>query len=158
MSEAADSKADLESSLEADVRDRFEAKKPSAEERQQLRDAHQHHLVRDTTSTLTVDPEDDMEGVEIESQVEIPDMYCFTCGEWVGLSGVDLTGTPRSRKDAYYLGGPPEDLREARSEVRDELRDLAYRAMRDVEQVESPEDGFEFVATQLAQVRDERES
>jgi len=158
VSEAADSKGDLETSMEDDLRARFEAKKPSAEERQQLREAHQHHLVRDTTSTLTVDPEDDMEGVEIESQVEIPDLYCFTCEEWVGLSGVDLTGTPRSRKDAYYLGGPPEDLREAREETRDELHDLAYRAMRDVEQVESLADGFEFVATQLEQVRDERES
>lgn len=156
MSETTDSKADLETRINASLLDRFKAKEPSAEEKDALREAHEHHLVRDTTSKLTVDPDEEMAGVEIESQVEIPDLYCFTCREWVGLSGVDLSGTPRSKADAYYLDGPPEDLRQAREETRGELTDLAYRAMRDVEQVESVEDGFEFVATQLEQVRDER--
>jgi hypothetical protein len=156
VSETPDSKTDLETSMEDELLDRFEAKKPSVEEKQALREAHQHHLVRDTTSTLTVDPDEEMVGVEIESQVEIPDCYCFTCDEWVGLSGVDLTGTPRSKTDAYYLSGPPEDVQQAREETQTELRDLAYRAMRDVEQVNSVEGGFDFVATQLEQIRDDR--
>jgi len=157
VSDAADSKADLETSMEAELLDRFEAKEPSAEEKRDRREEHRHHLVRDTTSTLTVDDNPDMQGVEVTSTIEIPDLYCFTCKEWVGLSGVDLSGTPRSKADAYYLDGPPDDLQQARDETQSELLDLAYRAMRDVDRFESLEDGLEFVDGQIEQVRDEHD-
>ena len=82
----------------------------------------------------------------------VRDAYCFTCNEWVGLSGIELRGTPRSKTDAYYLSGPPADVIEARETVRERLGDLAEYALKNVEQLETAEDAFEFIGEQHEQV------
>ena len=130
---------DLEASIEGNLHEEYEAKRLSDEAyKAALRD-HEHHLVRETTSQVTIEPEEDTPGVEVTSTVTVVDMYCFTCEEWVGVSGVDLSGTPRSKNDAYYLGGPPEDLCKTREMTQEDLQDLAYRAVQDVDRFETVE-------------------
>jgi len=135
------------------VRERLRAQRPDKETRAALLKSHVHHLVRTTESAHTVD-RDTPEGIEIDATAHVEDTYCFTCGEWVGVSGVDLRGTPRSKADAHYLGGPPDDVREAREEIQDRLGDLAEHALLTVEHVETAADAFEFVGEQLEKVTD----
>lgn len=142
---------ELEESVEGNVREWVRDQRPDEETRKELLREHAHHLVRDTESAYSRD-HDSPNGVEINSTAYVEDTYCFTCEEWVGLSGVGLRGTPRSRADAYYLGGPPEDVREARAKVRDELGDLAEHALLNVEHVEDAEDAFAFIGEQHEQL------
>lgn len=154
MSDAQGAPDDYEQSISENVETDLRAKEPSEDEKEELRERHQNHLVRHTTSKLSMEPEV-MEGVEAQATAEIPDMYCFTCGEWVGLSGVDLRGTPRSTKDAFYLGGMPQEVLQAKNMVMRELNDVAYRLLRDVEHLENKKDAYEFIATELEQVADQ---
>ena len=80
-------------------------------------------------------------------------IHCFTCGEWVGLSGVDLRGTPRSKADAHYLGGPPESIREVGDETRETLVALAIQVRDDLPMVDTLDEAAEFVADELERVR-----
>lgn len=139
------SEEEFQETVTGEIRGRFEEKEPSEEEKAELRKEHLHHEVRDTTSQLSVDAARDIPGVEVDAEIEVPDLYCFTCEEWVGLSGIELRGTPRSKKDSYYLGGPPEDVAEARQTVREHLTDLAEHALANVETVTDAEDALEFV-------------
>lgn len=154
MDNSESGEGEIQRSLESDLREEFEAKQPSPAEQQELREAHRHHLVRDTESKLSVDADVDMGGVEVDSVIVVPDTYCFTCDEWVGLSGVDLRGTPRSRKDAYYLAGPPEDVETAQKVAQSGLVELAEFVEEEVERVESVADAAEFVAGELEKVTD----
>lgn len=139
---------DIESTLSEGVKEELEAKKPSESEKKQLLREHRHHLVRSTTSELSVEPEVS-EGVEATATADVPDIYCFTCAKWIGISGVELRGTPRSKEDAYYLGGTPEDVCEARQTVREGIEDLSYQVLRDVDHIDSLADAYAFVQTQF---------
>ncbi|WP_135823029.1 hypothetical protein [Halostella litorea] len=153
MSEVDRTEADVETSVSDSVRKHLEAQEPSAEEKRALRKAHDGHLVRDTTSQLSVDPDEPGPGMEVEADAEIPDTYCFTCEAWIGFSGVDLRGTPRSRRDAYYLGGMPADVRRAKAGTEDTLGELADALTDRVGHLDSRGDAYEFIATTLEEVR-----
>jgi hypothetical protein len=141
----------VENSVSESVRTELESKQPSEEQKQELRQEHRGHLVRDTTSKLTVDSPDVGPGMELDAKAEVPDTYCFTCEEWIGVSGVDLRGTPRSRADAYYLGGPPDEVLEAKRGTAKTLSELADRLVSRLEHIEDREDAFEFIKTELEQ-------
>jgi hypothetical protein len=143
---------DTEESVSADLREEMEAKEPNAEQKAELRAQHRHHLVRDTESKLTIEV-DVGEELGAEATVTVPDTYCFTCDEWVGFSGVDLRGTPRSRDDAYYLGGPPEGVGVARDSVTDATAELVQTVVRNVPHAETVDDALDFIETELEQAR-----
>lgn len=144
---------DVEESLQSAKRDEIASERPDEEQRQQILDEHRHHLVRRTTSQVTEEEEIEP-GMIAETTAEVEDIYCFDCEAWIGISGVDLRGTPRSRADAYYLGGPPDAVVEAREDVGDTLADLAYRVMRDVPTVEDADDALDWIEGELEQARD----
>jgi len=144
---------EVESSITESVRDRFERKELSDDKKDELRSDHTHHLVRNTHSQVTIKP-DVGPGIEAKTTVEIPDMFCFTCGEWVGLSGVDLRGKPRSKDDAYYLGGPPESVTELRSQVQNEACYLASKIIDKHPHIDTPEGAAEFVQTEVSRISD----
>lgn len=141
-------------SVSADIRERFEEKEPSEEQKERLRDEHHGHLVRETTSRLTVDAAEELEGIEVDARVEIPDLYCFTCEEWVGVSGIDLRGTPRSKSEAYYLGGMPPDVLSARNGAAKTLNELADALTERVEHLNGRLDAFDFIETELDALQD----
>lgn len=147
MSGAEQTAEEVRSQIQETITSRLESQEPSEEEKEHLETEHRGHLVRDTTSTLSIEPEKLPPGVE--SKATVPDTFCFTCNEWIGFSGVDLRGKPRSKEDAYYLGGVPEDVRAAREYIGDSLADLLTFALNRVEHVESVEDATEFVEEQL---------
>jgi len=140
-------------SLSGEIREQFEQKEPSEERKNELRSKHDGHLVRDTTSKLSVDAAEDIDGVEVDAKVEIPDLYCFSCGEWIGLSGVDLRGTPRSKKEAHYLGGMPSDVRSAKNGTQETLTELADALTERVGHIEDRADAFMFIETELEKLR-----
>lgn len=143
----------IEERAEESAREQIEANRPNEDERRELLEEHRHHLVRDTTSKQTrTDGEESI--VQLETTVEAPDTYCFTCEEWVGLSGLNLTGTPRSKTEAYYLGGPPADVADARETIRDNLHDLAAYALENVDHIDDAKAAFEFVGDQQAALVD----
>jgi hypothetical protein len=139
--------AELEESVKHDVREWVRNQRPDKETQKELLTEHQHHLVRDTESTYSRSP-DSPDGIKVETTAYVYDTYCFTCGEWVGISGIELRGTLRSRANAYYLGGPPDDVRQARAKIRDELQSLAEYALLNVDHVEDVEEAFAFVGEQ----------
>jgi len=152
MKDATNSEQDaggVEKSVSESVRQDLEEQEPSEAEKQRLRQQHEGHLVRDTTSKLAVESPDVGLGMEVEAKAEIPDTYCFTCDEWIGLSGVDLRGTPRSRSDAYYLGGVPVDVLHAQNGTAKTLNELADRLTDRVETVKDTADAYGFIATEL---------
>lgn len=138
--------------LSDDLAEDLEGQEPSEERKKELRNRHDGHLVRRTTSRLSIDV-DMPEGVEVDATAEIPDIYCFTCAEWVGLSGVDLRGTPRSRRDAYYLGGTPPEVRAARDGTIKTLNRLADALADRLDHVEDRGDAYEFIETELQKER-----
>jgi len=150
--EAAD-RDDLEASLDESVHQRLREQEPSEDRKVELLAEHDHHLVRHTTSKLSVDAGEDLDGVDVDATAEIPDCYCFSCEEWVGLSGVDLRGTPRSRADAHYHNGPPADILDAREDVRGGLDELAKEVYYSVDSVETQADAFQFVADELERIQ-----
>lgn len=141
----------VEKAVSEDVREWVREQRPDEETRQDLLQEHLHHLIRFTESAYTVD-RDAPPGIEIDATVYVQDAYCFTCSEWIGLSGIELRGTPRSKTEAYYFSGPPDDVLEARATVRDRLGDLAEYALKNVDQLETAEDAFEFIGEQHEQV------
>jgi hypothetical protein len=141
----------VEDAVSEDVREWVREQQPDEETRRDLLQEHLHHLIRPTESAYTVD-RDAPPGIEIDATVYVRDTYCFTCSEWIGLSGIDLRGTPRSKAEAYYFSGPPDDLLEARATVRERLGDLAEYALKNVDQLETAEDAFEFIGEQHEQV------
>ena len=156
MSPSQEDPDDLEEDLTDGVRNDLKEKEPSDEKKKELLEEHRHHLVRKTTSQLSMEP-DVMQGVEAVATAEVPDMFCFTCNEWVGLSGVDLRGKPRSKADAYYLGGPPQDILEEKNTVREQIGELAERIYTRVDRVDDADEAFEFVADEIEQIRDDLE-
>ncbi len=143
----------IDAALSDRVREEYSAKALAGDERRRALQEHRHHLVRDTTSQITIHP-DVGPGMEADVTVEVPDTYCFTCEEWVGLSGLDLTGTPRSRADAYYLRGAPDAVRDLRQEVRDDVTDLAEAIIDRHPAIETPQQAAEFIMTQIEQIQD----
>ena len=125
----------------------LESQRPDSDWRAELLADHEHHLVRDTTSKLT-ETEEIGPGMVAEKEADIPDTFCFTCEEWVGLSGVDLRGRPRSRKEAYYLGGPPREVENARQEVRDGLANLVASIVSTVPHVDDADEALAFIETE----------
>lgn len=144
-------KDEIETSVAGDVQADLREQEPPPERKAELRDEHTHHLVRETTSQLTMEA-DVGEGVEAEATAYVPDMFCFTCDEWVGLSGVELRGKPRSKDDAFYLGGPPESIENLRDKVHTEIADLAATVIDRHPSVDDPEDAADYVAEELEQV------
>lgn len=144
---------EIESKFERGIRERLEAKEPSEERKEELRREHTHHLVRRTTSQLKLDEEIDVEGFHAETKAVIPDIYCFTCDEWIGLSGIDLRGKPRSKTDAFYLDGPPESIATVRKELRNRLEKLVGLVYKEIDRTESPEEAAEFIANELEQTK-----
>lgn len=147
----------IEDQVSESLLERLKDQEPSDERKAELRAAHRHHLVRATTSQLALDHDIGLDGVEVDATAEIPDTYCFTCGEWVGLSGIDLSGTPRSRRDAYWLHGPPEEIVRARDAVDDGLVRLANRVMADAPMLDTPADAIEFIEGRLEKLADSQE-
>lgn len=148
------SRPDVEEYVSDSLREELEAKEPSEDERQALREEHEGHLVRDTTSKLAVESPDVGPGMEVEAKAEIPDTYCFDCEEWIGLSGVNLRGTPRSRSEAYYLGGMPMDVLHGKNGTAKTLNELADRLTDRVERLDSRDDAYEFIGTELEELRE----
>jgi hypothetical protein len=139
---------EAEESASESLREDLEEKEPSEEEKQALREEHEGHLVRDTTSKLTVESPNAVPGMEVEAKAEIPDSYCFDCEEWIGLSGVNLRGTPRSRSEAYYLGGMPIDVLQAKDGTAKTLNELADRLVDRVERLDDRDDAYQFIETE----------
>lgn len=146
----------VEGSVSDSLREELEAQEPTDEKKRELWQEHECHLVRDTTSKLAVDSPDVGLGMEVEAKAEIPDTYCFTCEEWIGLSGVDLRGTPRSRSDAYYLGGMPMDVLRAKNGATKTLNELAEALTDRVEILNDREDAHQFIETTLEEIRSVR--
>lgn len=144
-------KGEIESSLSDTIRDEYDGKALDGDERAQALADHQHHLVRNTKSTITLHP-DIGPGVEANVTVTVPDTYCFTCGEWVGLSGVDLTGTPRSKHDAYYLGGPPESVSDLQHRVRHAVTHLTGTVLNRHPHIDDADEAAEFIADEIEQL------
>ena len=111
--------ANLKDSISTDLRDRFMEEQLDKEEYKTALHEHVHHFVRETTSQVTVEPEEDTPGAEVTSTVTVEDVYYFTCDEWVGVSGVDLSRTLRLKADTYYLGGLSEVLEARQMNVGD---------------------------------------
>lgn len=139
-----------EDKISESAREEYASQRPDAEEQAELLAQHKHHLIRQTTSKIT-ESEEVADGMVAETEAEIPDTYCFTCEEWIGLSGVDLRGKPRSRKDAYYLEGPPSEVSEARQQVRDGLADLTEAVASTVPHVDDAQDALEFIEQEREQ-------
>jgi len=143
----------IEKSVSESLRKDLQEREPGEGKKQKLRDEHEGHLVRETTSQLAVESPDSGPGMEVESKAEIPDTYCFDCGEWIGLSGVNLRGTPRSRSEAYYLGGMPTDVLHAKDGTAKTLNELADRLVDQVERIDDRDDAYEFIETELGDLR-----
>jgi len=143
----------VEESVSKSVSKELEAQEPAKEEKDQLRKEHKGHLVRDTTSKLTVDSINIDMDMKLNAQAEIPDIYCFDCEEWIGVSGVDLRGTPRSRNDAYYLDGMPTDVSHAKTGVIETLNELAEALLNRVDKLDNLDDAYTFIQTTLEQER-----
>ena len=144
-----DNRDEIQTIVSESVRERLESQEPGEDEKAKLRDEHDGHLVRDTTSQLQVDGAEVGPGVEAETTAQIPDTYCFTCEEWVGFSGVELRGTPRSRREAYYLGGMPQDVLSAKNGTAETLTELADALIERVGHIDTRSDAYEFVETEL---------
>jgi hypothetical protein len=141
-------------SISASLREKLEAQEPSRRQKEDLRRQHEGHLVRDTTSQLAVESLPIGPGVDVEAHAEIPDTYCFDCEEWIGVSGVELRGTPRSRTDAYYLGGIPTDVLQAKNGTVDTLTELADALIDRVERIDTRDDAYVFIETVLEETRE----
>jgi len=146
----------VEESVSKTLREDFEEKEASEEEKQALREEHEGHLVRNTTSKLAVESPEIGLGMEVEAKAEIPDTYCFDCDEWIGLSGVNLRGTPRSRSEAYYLGGMPMDVLHAKNGTAKTLNKLAGNLTDHVERLGDRADALQFIETELEELRSVR--
>lgn len=143
----------VEESVSDSLREDLKGEEPIEAEKQQLLEQHEGHLVRDTTSKLAVESPDVGPGMEVEAEAEVPDTYCFTCEEWIGLSGVNLRGTPRSRSEAYYLGEVPMDVLQAKNGTVKTLNELADSLVDSVDTVENRTDALQFIETELEQLR-----
>lgn len=135
------------------LKEELKEKEPSSEQKEELRGEHHGHLVRHTTSKLSMDV-DMPEGVEVDATAEVPDTFCFTCEEWIGLSGVDLRGTPRSRQEAFYLGGMPPDVLSAKNGTAKTLNELAIALTDRVGHIEDREDAIQFIKTELQELEE----
>lgn len=143
----------VEQSVSDSLRQELEAQEPPDERKRELLMEHEGHLVRDTTSKLAVDSPDVGPGMEVDAKAEVPDTYCFTCEEWVGLSGVELRGTPRSRADGYYLGGMPMDVLHAKNGAEKTLTELAEALTHRVEYLDTRGDAYQFIESVLEEMR-----
>jgi hypothetical protein len=138
---------DLEDRLTEEFAKELAENRPESDEKLALLEDHRHHLIRLTTSQFT-ETEQPQQGIEIDKQAEVLDAYCFTCEAWVGFSGVDLTGTPRSKKEAFYYGGPPDGVLDARNVVREALAVLVKQVAETVPEVNDVETALEFIGTE----------
>lgn len=145
---------DIDESISTSLREKLKAQEPSRRQKKELRSQHEGHLVRDTTSQLAVESLPIGPEIEIEAHAEIPDTYCFDCEEWIGVSGVELRGTPRSRTDAYYLGGIPTDVLQAKNGTVDTLTELADALIDRVERIDTRDDAYVFIETVLEETRE----
>lgn len=133
-----------EQSASETVRQELEEQRPSEEERKRLLRQHEGHQIRRTTSKLT-ETDELGDGMELEVEKEVLDIYCFTCEEWVGISGVELSGTPRSKADAYWLGGADGELAAARARATEAVADAAGEVIGEHPQIDSAEEAVQFV-------------
>jgi len=108
---------------------------------------HKHHQIRMTTTKMVLDI-----GDFAEVQMEIEDTYCFTCGEWLCSQGIEPRGTPRSKKDAWWVAGPPEEVEEAREDCRDALAEMADEVVEKHPTVEDREEALGFIEDQIEQM------
>jgi len=150
MSES--TKKDVESSVSGSIREKLQAEEPSEERKAELREQHVGHLVRRTTSKLSMDAPEVGAGMDVEATAEIPDIYCFTCEEWVGVSGVELRGTPRSRSDAYYLGGMPTDVLHAKNGAAKTLNELADALIDRVSHLNNRPEALDFIKAEIEEM------
>jgi len=151
MSES--SKKDVESSVSDSMREKLQAEEPSEERKAELCEEHVGHLVRETTSKLSMDAPEVGPGMDVEATAEIPDIYCFTCEQWVGVSGVELRGTPRSRSDAYYLGGMPTDVLHAKNGAAKTLNELADALIDRVGHLNNRPEALDFIEAEIEEIR-----
>jgi len=152
--EAPEDVESAEAAKREEVLDRLREQRPDASERVALKREHDHHLVRETTSERT-ETQEPVPGMEIEIAVEVGDIYCFTCEEWIGISGVDLRGTPRSKTDAYYLNGPPEAVKGLRERVEDSAINLVETIINSHPNIEEPSAAADFVLDEVDQLSDQ---
>lgn len=150
MSESEQQNAEaIEGSVSESLREELKREEPTEAGKRKLREQHDGHLVRDTSSKLAIDSPDIAPGVEVDAKAEIPDTYCFTCGAWIGLSGVDLRGTPRSRSEAYYIGGMPADVLNAKNGTAKTLNELADALIDRVNTINDRDEAYRFIGTEL---------
>jgi len=142
---------------EEQFRERLSKQEPPQEEKDALLAEHEGHLVRQTESQLS-ETREPQPGVQATFTADIPDTYCFTCDEWVGLSGIELRGTPRSREDAYYLGGKPQAIESAESGTDRTLRDLANALLDRHPYLDSLDDTTSFIESRLTELGPEEVS
>ncbi|MDR5657298.1 hypothetical protein RH831_08905 [Halodesulfurarchaeum sp. HSR-GB] len=137
-------------------REKLREKEPSEKEKDALLDEHDGHLIRHTDSQFS-EKEDlgDGGGIQMERTAQVSDTYCFTCEEWVGLSGVDLRGTPRSKADAFYYGGMPVEILQAKNGAAKTLNELAEALKDRLDRIENREEAYEFISDELEGIRDD---
>ena len=126
-------------------REMLEEQAPSPQEQHDLLWQHEGHQIRHTTSKLSETHELAGGKMEMKQEAEVPDTYCFTCEEWVGTSGVELSGTPRSKSDAFYLGGEPEGVTDARDRATAAVADAATEVIAVHPGIETPTEAVGFV-------------
>lgn len=137
--------SELEDTITTELEEEIEQNKPDADECAELIREHVHHLVRRTQSKTTI---------EKDTPVEVPDMYCFTCGAWVGLSGVNLNGTPRSKREAFYLDGPPDAVAEIEETVDEAIIELASSVRNELPRMDSIEEAVGFIGDEIERIQD----
>jgi hypothetical protein len=142
----------------ADIEDAIEA---AVDRDEEASSDHKHHLIRPTTSTRSFDgalvEELGLPEIfhDVDGELTVEDIYCFTCEEWVGVSGVPLRGVPRSTEDAYYHRGAPQEVRELREEFRRTWREHIITTITEHPHVDTPAEAGEFI-TQLVEDATER--
>lgn len=146
--------ATIEESLSDSIKEKYGDQRLTGEERRDALSEHEHHLVRDTHSQITFHPES-LGRIQPEVTATVPDTYCFTCEEWIGLSGLDLPGTPRSRAEAYYLDGPPGEVIDLQKRVHDSVTDLAGTIIDEHPDINTPAEAATFITSEIEQIKND---
>jgi len=130
--------------LDEELLERVRENEPDEEERDMLEQQHEEHFVRWCEPHKTEAIEKD--GVVIaEVELDGCDLYCFTCGEYVGFTGIEWSQPPRSRSEAFWKGGPPEEVTDLNVEIWEATAWLVKRTLSDHPHIETVEGAVEFI-------------
>ncbi len=114
---------------------------------EELEENHEHHEIRQTDTKMSFN----VAGV-FDVSLEIGDTYCFTCGEWLCEQGFEPRGTPRSKKDAEWFRGPPEEVEHTKEAAQGELERIARRVQEHHPGIDTEGGALEFIADEIEQM------